>query len=157
MLWLPWRWCSFGCSVPRDHGFGTCVRKVPARVSRALCVSSCYWILRLTMKKLALLLFLILWSLSLMSQGRSTVHTTRRCTSCLRDKYGHIKRSRAAIRSFKKRHPCPATGKTAGRCPGYIIDHVKPLECGGTDAPRNMQWQTSDLAKAKDRTELQCR
>lgn len=84
------------------------------------------------MKKL--LLFLILWSLPLMSQGRSTVHTTRRCTSCLRDKYGHIKRSRTAIRSFKKQHPCPVTGKTAGRCPGYIIDHVKPLECGGTDA-----------------------
>jgi len=153
----PWRWCFFVCSVPRDHGFGTCVTKVPARVSRALCVSSCYWILRLTMKKLALLLFVILWSLPLMSQGRSTVHTTRRCTSCLRDKHGHINRSGVAISSFKKQHPCPATGKSAGRCPGYVIDHVKPLECGGTDAPSNMQWQTSAAAKAKDRTEAQCR
>lgn len=92
-----------------------------------------------------------------MSQGGSSVHTTRRCTSCLRDKHGHIKRSRAAISRFKKQHPCPATGETAGRCPGYIIDHVKPLECGGTDAPSNMQWQTSAAAKAKDRTEAQCR
>jgi hypothetical protein len=109
------------------------------------------------MRKAAFLLFLIHWSLPLMPQECSTMHTTRRCTSCLWDKHGHIKRSRAAISSFKKQHPCPATGKTAGRCPGYIIDHVKPLECGGTDAPGNMQWQTSAAAKAKDRTEAQCR
>jgi hypothetical protein len=109
------------------------------------------------MRKIALLLFWMLWSLPLMPQGHSTMHTTHRCTSCLRDKHGHIKRSRAATSSFKKQHPCPATGKSAGRCPGYVIDHVKPLECGGTDAPSNMQWQTSAAAKAKDRTEAQCR
>ena len=113
--------------------------------------------LRLPMKKAALLLFLILWSLPLMPQGGRAVHTTHRCTSCLRDKHGHIKRSRAATSIFKKQHPCPATGKSAGRCPGYVIDHVKPLECGGTDAPSNMQWQASAAAKAKDRTEAQCR
>lgn len=105
----------------------------------------------------AFLLLLILWSLPLMAHGRSTIHATRQCTSCLRDKHGHIRRSRAAISSFKKQHPCPATGKTAGRCPGYIVDHVKPLECGGTDGPGNMQWQTSAAAKAKDKTEALCR
>ena len=94
---------------------------------------------RLSIRKAALLLFLNLWSLSLMAQGRSTIHAARRCASCLRDKQGHIKRSRAARNSFKNQHPCPATGRAAGRCPGYIIDHVKPLECGGTDAPSNMQ------------------
>jgi hypothetical protein len=109
------------------------------------------------MRKIVLLLFWMLWSLPLMSQGGSSVHTTRRCTSCLRDKHGHIKRSRAAISSFKKQHPCPATGEPAGRCPGYIIDHVEPLECGGIDDPSNMQWQTLAAAKAKDRTEAQCR
>lgn len=113
--------------------------------------------LRLPMKKIALLLFWMLWSLPLVPQGHSTMYTTRRCTSCVRDKHGHIKRSNAATSSFKKQHPCPATGKSAGRCPGYVIDHVKPLECGGTDAPSNMQWQTSAAAKAKDRTEAQCR
>jgi hypothetical protein len=116
-----------------------------------------YCVLRLSMRKAAFLLFLIVWSLPLMPQGGSAVHTTRRCTSCVRDKHGRIKRSTAAISNFKKQHPCPATGKTAGRCPGYIIDHVKPLECGGTDVPSNMQWQTSAAAKAKDRTEAQCR
>jgi hypothetical protein len=29
-----------------------------------------------------------------------------------------------------------------GACPGYVIDHINPLECGGADAPFNMQWQT---------------
>ena len=109
------------------------------------------------MRKIALLLFWMLWSLPLMPQGSSALHTARRCTSCLWDKHGHIKRSRVAISSFKKQHPCPATGKSVGRCPGYVIDHVKPLECGGTDAPSNMQWQTLAAAKAKDRTEAQCR
>jgi hypothetical protein len=34
-----------------------------------------------------------------------------------------------------------------------VIDHVKPLACGGADKPANMQWQTKAAAKAKDKTE----
>jgi len=45
----------------------------------------------------------------------------------------------------------------SGRCPGYVVDHVKPLECGGADAPSNMQWQTVADGKAKDKTEGRCR
>jgi hypothetical protein len=52
-----------------------------------------------------------------------------------------------------KSHPCPSTGKTYGACPGYVVDHVVPLKRGGVDAPSNMQWQTREAAKAKDRTE----
>jgi hypothetical protein len=37
--------------------------------------------------------------------------------------------------------------------PGYVIDHIVPLACGGADAPSNMQWQTIAERKAKDRTE----
>lgn len=37
--------------------------------------------------------------------------------------------------------------------PGYVIDHVVPLKRGGADAPRNMQWQTIEAAKAKDKWE----
>jgi hypothetical protein len=77
--------------------------------------------------------------------------------SVTRDKHGRIKRSRAARAEFMRSHPCPATGKTGGRCPGYIVDHVHALECGGPDAPSNMQWQTSADAKAKDKLERQCR
>jgi hypothetical protein len=54
-------------------------------------------------------------------------------------------------REFQLTHPCPANGRTSGPCPGYIKDHVKPLACGGPDAPSNMQWQTKADAKAKDR------
>lgn len=39
-------------------------------------------------------------------------------------------------------------------CPGYVIDHIKALACGGADAPENMQWQTVAEGKAKDRWEL---
>ena len=64
-----------------------------------------------------------------------------------------VKRSAAARRAFRRLHPCPATGSVGGACPGYIIDHVKPLACGGADAPENMQWQTMEDAKAKDAVE----
>lgn len=69
-----------------------------------------------------------------------------------RDSHGRIKRSAAARDAFKRQQPCPSTGRSSGACRGYIIDHVKPLECGGADAPGNMQWQTTAAAKAKDRT-----
>ena len=72
-----------------------------------------------------------------------------------RDRRGRIKRSPRAKRDFQKEHPCPATGKTSGRCPGYVIDHVEPLACGGPDDPSNMQWQTVADAKAKDKVERQ--
>jgi hypothetical protein len=36
-------------------------------------------------------------------------------------------------RSIKRRY-----GATEGPCKGYEIDHVKPLACGGADAPINM-------------------
>jgi hypothetical protein len=60
--------------------------------------------------------------------------------------------------AFVQQHPCPSSGKTKGRCPGYVVDHIKPLCAGGPDAPSNMQWQTIQQAKNKDRLELaQCK
>jgi|SRR5579863_835900 hypothetical protein len=64
-----------------------------------------------------------------------------------------IIRSAAARRAFRKQNPCPATARVLGPCPGYVIDHVQPLACGGADAPFNMQWQTTADAKAKDAIE----
>jgi hypothetical protein len=55
--------------------------------------------------------------------------------------------------AFMRQHPCPSTGKTRGACPGYVVDHIKPLCAGGADHPRNMQWQTVADAKVKDREE----
>ncbi len=63
-------------------------------------------------------------------------------------------RSQKAKVIFKYEHPCPSTGKTKGSCPNYIIDHIKPLACGGADDPSNMQWQTKEEAKVKDSWEL---
>jgi len=64
-----------------------------------------------------------------------------------RDARGRIQRSAAARHAFARQ-----TGYPNGR-PGYVIDHIIPLACGGADAPRNMQWQTIAAAKDKDRWE----
>lgn len=56
-------------------------------------------------------------------------------------------RSREAIREFKR-----CTGFVNGR-PGYVIDHIFPLACGGPDVPENMIWQKKDDAKQKDKWE----
>jgi hypothetical protein len=60
---------------------------------------------------------------------------------------GKIARSEEAKRTFEKQ-----TGFPRGR-PGYVIDHIVPLACGGADAPSNMQWQTIATGKAKDKVE----
>jgi hypothetical protein len=73
--------------------------------------------------------------------------SSSRCTTCPRDSHGKIKRSPEARQQFMKH-----TGYPHGR-KGYVIDHIVPLACGGTDSPSNMQWQTKAAAKAKDKSE----
>jgi hypothetical protein len=73
--------------------------------------------------------------------------TTSSHASVARTSDGRIARSETAKRQFE-RH----TGYPKGR-PGYVVDHVRPLACGGADAPSNMQWQTMTEGKAKDKTE----
>jgi hypothetical protein len=59
-------------------------------------------------------------------------------------------RSASARAAFAREYPCPATGRSRGPCPGYVVDHVVPLCAGGADHPSNMQWQTAGDARAKD-------
>jgi len=67
-------------------------------------------------------------------------------------------RSAAIVLDFKRHNPCPSTGLRRGKCPGYVVDHVKPLCAGGPDDRANMQWQTVAAAKVKDREEVrECR
>ena len=55
--------------------------------------------------------------------------------------------------TFIKANTCPVPDAPKGRRPGYVIDHVTPLACGGADHPDNMQWQTTEQAKLKDKWE----
>lgn len=87
------------------------------------------------------------------SRPRKTGSGKKKASGVARDKHGKIKRSSAAKNSFKKSHPCPSTGKSRGPCSGYVIDHKIPLKKGGADSPSNMQWQTKEAAKAKDKWE----
>ena len=75
------------------------------------------------------------------------------CLSLFVPADARIHRSAGARHHFKQLHPCPVTGRSTGKCPGYVIDHVKPLACGGADDPTNMQWQTIAEAEAKDKWE----
>ena len=72
---------------------------------------------------------------------------TRTASGVPRDDKGRIQRSAAARHSFARK-----TGYPNGR-PGYVIDHIVPLACGGGDAPSNMQWQTIAEGKVKDKVE----
>lgn len=59
---------------------------------------------------------------------------------------------------FQKQNPCPANGLHRGPCPGWQIDHIKPLCAGGKDRVRNMQWLTVAEHKAKTRKDVRrCR
>jgi hypothetical protein len=87
------------------------------------------------------------------SPDAGTVHESRLSPGVKRDEHGHIARDPHAKEAFRRANPCPATGKTYGACPGYVVDHVQALKRGGADDPRNMQWQTTAEAKAKDRRE----
>jgi 5-methylcytosine-specific restriction endonuclease McrA len=67
-------------------------------------------------------------------------------------------RSTAAVVFFKKQHPCPVTGKPRGACPGWQVDHIHALKCGGPDAPDNMQWLTVEAHKEKTKRDMRgCR
>lgn len=88
----------------------------------------------------------------------------RYCGPPARTASGAIARSRPALRVFRLVHPCPATGATGGACPGWAVDHVIPLACGGCDSIGNMQWlpvaaKASSAPTAKDRFErvIYCR
>lgn len=60
---------------------------------------------------------------------------------------GKLIRSGEALREFRR-----CTGFPNGR-PGWVIDHIFPLACGGPDVPENMIWQKRDDSKLKDRWE----
>lgn len=69
-----------------------------------------------------------------------------------------LARDRGEVRLFRSKHPCPATQRIDGPCPGYVVDHVIPICAGGPDRLENMQWQSHAQARIKDRIEIRyCR
>jgi hypothetical protein len=114
------------------------------------------------MKRLALLVVLLSMLTAAQASSRHSSHSHRKTN---RSKTNQAPGSRAipAIRSesarsaFRQESPCPSTGKTTGKCPGYVVTHLQPLECNGSDAPYNMQWQTIAEAKSKHRTDANCK
>jgi hypothetical protein len=74
---------------------------------------------------------------------------TRYCGAPERYADGTIKRSRAVLRAFQQRYPCPATGLTTGSCPGWAINHTIPLACGGCDAVFNLDWMPEAIKSCR--------
>lgn len=69
-----------------------------------------------------------------------------------------LPRDQAQVRAFRFDHPCPATGRTHGACPGWQVDHIRPLCAGGEDLPRNMHWLSVDDHRFKTLVDVrECR
>lgn len=55
-------------------------------------------------------------------------------------------------------NPCPSTGKPSGPCPGWQVDHIEALVCGGRDELANLQWLQVEPHREKTRVEVKlCR
>ena len=68
-----------------------------------------------------------------------------------RDANGRIVRRSAVVTAYKKLYPCPSTGLYgAGACPGWSLNHDKPLACGGRDAVSNLSYMRNDVKKIVD-------
>ena len=65
----------------------------------------------------------------------------------IRDKNGKIARDKRVVKEFMVK-----TGYPSGR-KGYVVDHIIPLCACGLDHTSNLQWQTIEEAKKKDKEE----
>ena len=107
-------------------------------------------------KKLLLALVIFIMSPALATNLPAT-EELRYCGGPLRSESGEIVRRNDVLYAFKKIHPCPVTGLSTGACPGWQMDHIIPLACGGCDSVNNMQWLPVGIKTAavigKDRFE----
>ncbi len=97
----------------------------------------------------ALLAVLLLSSPQTRAAEADATAETRYCGEPRRDAAGDIYRSTKVRTAFQKAHPCPATCQPAGACPGWQVDHVIPLACGGCDAVSNLQWLPESIKVMK--------
>jgi len=99
------------------------------------------------MKRLILALLLVLPLYACKTVPPTQIHGKGYCESCPRDKNGKIARSSKAKKEFMV-----MTGFPHGR-KGYVVDHIIALKRSGCDCPSNMQWQTIEESKLKDKWE----
>jgi hypothetical protein len=50
--------------------------------------------------------------------------------------------------AYASQHPCPATGKVGGSCPGYVVYYLPPSKLGEARAPWQLAWMTEAEAAA---------
>ena len=80
------------------------------------------------------------------------------CAATSGQPYAPTPRDRATIAEFRRTHPCPATGRTTGACPGWQVDHIEPLCAGGADAQPNLHWLDTTTHQRKTRADVaRCR
>lgn len=70
---------------------------------------------------------------------------TRYTTRVIRLADGSIRRRADVIAAYRAIHPCPSTMQFTGTCPGWSLNHVVPLACGGRDAVSNLMWLRNEL------------
>ena len=97
-------------------------------------------LVKVTMKYLLLILLLLP-----ISTEAQDIIDPRICNNIQRDDRGRILRDTKVLRDFVKLYPCPSTGKHSVSCPGFAIDHVIPLACGGCDNIGNLQWLPNEI------------
>lgn len=92
------------------------------------------WMTKMHGKFIMLAIFISL------SVNAGPLDETRYCGAPQRYADGSIKRSSAVTVMFKVLHPCPSTLSAIGPCPGWQMNHVLPLACGGCDTVSNLVW-----------------
>jgi hypothetical protein len=85
------------------------------------------------------------------SSGSSKAAPSDSTRAPAKKKPGTYSQSAAAKAEFMRE-----SGYRNGR-PGFVVGYRKPLACGGTDDPTNMQWQTVAEAKATSKTQSNCK
>lgn len=100
------------------------------------------------MKKL--LVFLLFLYSSMVLADYALTDDPKYCGFVPRTTSGDIKRSAAELTKFQAINPCPSTGLKTGACPGWNIDHVRPLASAGCDKVGNMQWLAAVTKSCSD-------
>ena len=79
-------------------------------------------------------------------------------TAVVRNADGTIARSSRVTSAYRRLYACPSTLLKTGACPGWSLDHVRPLDCGGLDSVSNLTWMDNRIKscaapQCKDRYE----